>query len=439
MGAVASDLDVIAACMTAPGCSTRAAIRLSGERVCEVVANVVTGEPRGRGVSGGSLHLSETRSLPVLLARYVGPRSYTGEDVLEILLPGSPVLLERALAKLVSVVGVRLAQPGEFTLRALRHGKLTLAQAEGVAAVIGAESNEALAAAREMLGGAVGRQAGAWVAEVVHLLSLVEAGIDFSDQEDVRAITIGALRARLGALGEAMRAGLSPVSAARPREGTPLVVLAGAPTAGKSTLMNALLGRKRAVASPQAGTTRDVLVEPLTLPGGQVVQIADAPGAGVTGAAGEVDALGQAAAAAAWEAADVVVWCDPVGRFDAPPRVGPRARVLRVRTFADRPGPHAPGVIEVCGLDGWNVAELRREIASAAWGAASGFSVAPRHRAMLEAACAAINQAAASADLGDEVVAVNLREALAALGELTGETTTDDVLARIFANFCIGK
>lgn len=439
MGEVASDLDVIAACMTAPGCSARAAIRLSGERVCEVVAEAVSGMPRARGVGGGALLLSVTRWLPVLLARYVGPKSYTGEDVLEILLPGSPVLIERALARLVQIAGVRLAQPGEFTLRALRHGRLTLAQAEGVAGVIGAESSEALAAARVMLDGAVGRQAGAWAAEAADLLSLVEAGIDFSDQEDVRAISQTELRARLTALGEGLRAGLTPSATARPREGTPLVALAGAPNAGKSTLVNALLGRTRAVASPEAGTTRDVLMETLTLPGGQVVQLADAPGVDGTRESNEVDDLGRAAAVAAWQAADVVVWCDPGGKFESLPAVGPRARVVRVRTFADRPGPHAEGVIEVCGLDGWNLAELRRAIASAAWGAASGYSAAPRHRAALDAAVAAIDQAAASTGLGDEVVAANLREALAALGEVTGETTTDEVLARIFANFCVGK
>jgi tRNA modification GTPase len=428
-------------------------IRASGPDVPGIIEKFFIGAPRIHGCSPalfsfpGELGL---HALPVLVARYLRPNSYTGEDTLEVFLPGNPTLVERILRALTSLEGVRPAEPGEFTARAYFAGRLSLAQAEGVAAAIAALNTEQLDAARSLLQGRTGSLYDQWADELTTLLALVEAGIDFTDQEDVRAIDPNTLRSRLASLASAVASHLGCTAGERVPQPEPLVALVGRPNAGKSTLFNALLARPRAVVFPEAGTTRDVLIEQLDLsgaaPGCGTVLLADLPGlehAPVSCA----DTQAQLAARQALARADVLLWCDPTGQF--PPDASPssHARLIRVRTFADRISTTHAGDVEVCAIDGWNLDELRRLIAHAVSSsqAAPLAALLPRHRTEMHNALHHLEEARLAIDPGQprlarsEEIAQSLRAALDHIGELAGRIDPDDVLGKVFATFCIGK
>lgn len=459
--------DTIVALASGPGRAPRALVRASGRHLRRDLAPAVD-VPPGRGLFTARLRLAgpPVPALPALALAYVAPASYTGEDALELLLPGGPALVERVVSRLVTLEGVRAAEPGEFTARAYAAGRLTLEQAEGVAAAVAAAGADELAAARRLLDGRAGERYRAWSEEIAALLALVEAGVDFTDQEDVVPITPDDLARRLGALRSAMEDHAGSSRGEERADAMPGVVLLGAPSAGKSTLFNALLGRRRALTAPEPGTTRDALGETLDLsrdrPGAGAVRLIDLPGLGPAEAPDAPDATERAARARAADEirhADVVVACDPAGRFelDAP---GPPGRpLLRVRTKADLPdapapgedpAARAPGVLRVCALDGRGLPALRRAIADAGRRSRAGAGlagVAPRHARALARVRLALERAALAAApvpgrgaLRDaELVAQSLREALDALGDLAGRVTPDDVIGRIFASFCVGK
>jgi tRNA modification GTPase len=445
---------ILALC-TPPGRSARAMVRLSGPQVPGLVQSWFP-ECAGRSAHRAVLRLGRAE-LPVLVMFFPAPHSYTGEDVLEVQLPGNPSLVERLTAAFKEVDGIRAAGPGEFTARAYLNHRLTLDQAEGVALTIAAESEADLAAAQRLTSGRTGAQYRAWADELATLLALVESGIDFTDQEDVVPIAPADLRARLEKLSEEIAAMVGARAGRAGRDALPLVALAGAPNAGKSTLFNALLGRRRAVTNAAAGTTRDVLAEPLDLsrdaPGAPTVMLADVaglddqfspPSAQSPTPEATIDTLAQARACETLALADVVLHCDPAARFV--PLPSHQAEVLRVRTKADlAPGPDEAGWISVCALDGRNMSLLRRRIASAIRSASAGHEaiLAPRHRAALATShdrlADAISTIAPGRPLPAELTAGRLREALDSIGELTGRITPDDILGRVFSTFCIGK
>lgn len=439
--------DTIIAAASGPGRSVRALVRVSGPAVPMLLSATVGPAGARPGARGAVMTLASGANLPLLLAVFAGPRSYTGEDVAELTIPGNPALVERVIARLVDTGrgGVRPAGPGEFTARAYFNGRLSLEQAEGVGAVIAAATDEELAGARAVLEGRAGDRFRNWSERTVRLLALVEAGIDFTDQEDVVAIAPARLREEAGALWHEIEEYLGGGAADEEHTESPLVVLAGEPNAGKSTLFNALLGRRRAVVSDEAGTTRDALVETLDLssevPGAGAVRVADLPGI-EQGAHGRSEFAAQAAAGEAIRRADVLIQCDPHGRFANLPGVRDGTAILRVRTKADLPwaGPEGPATVAVCALDGWHLGALRRAVADAAWGSRPGKrgAVVARHRRALTVAAGALAEVA-RAGRGPEVSAESLRHAVESLGELTGRVMPDDVLGRIFASFCVGK
>jgi tRNA modification GTPase len=389
-----------------------------------------------------------------MVMRFGSPRSFTGEDMLELLVPGNPVLVDRIVGMLVAEPGVRLARPGEFSARAYLAGKMSIDQAEGIAAAIGAQTDAQLAAAARLLDGSRGGEYREWCEEIATLLALVEAGIDFSDQEDVVPIAPDELRRRCGALLERMRMCLGSTAAWERTGELARFVLCGEPNAGKSTVFNALLGRARAVVSNVAGTTRDALAEELDLgaelPGSGRVLLVDLPGLDCA-MHGEIDLAAQQRAHAELERADVLIHCDPTGRFRGGGAEFLRSdRVtIRVQTKADLAQQRAEGAIAVCAIDGWNLPTLRRAITDCAHGVDPEdpeAAVLPRHRrALLQAvegltsAVAAIPPAGARALQSPELVAAGLRAALDHAGEVTGDISPDDVLGRVFAVFCIGK
>jgi tRNA modification GTPase len=454
--------DTIVAIASPPGRAARAIVRLSGAGVRDALLACVAPAPARAGASIVGVRLGGERTLPALLIYSQGPRSYTGQDSAEILFAGAPALAQRVVSRLLETPGLRPAGPGEFSARAFLAGRLTLEQAEGVAALIGAENEEQLEAAREMLSGSGGERRRGLADELAGALALVEAGIDFTDQEDVVAIAPADLAERLRRVAEGIDALLGPAGGAPVLDAPARVVLAGAPNSGKSTLFNALLGRRRAVVSPEPGATRDALEEPLDLtanaPGRAglvtLVDIAGLDGA-LAGRSG-LDAAAQARARATVEGADIVVLCDPAGRFGAAFPIPRGAATLRVRTMCDLPGAGVGAgasawadAIGVCAIDGWNLRALRRAIADAAVSARAGGAahVWPRHRAALSAARAALAEAleraapqAGRRALGEaELIAEPMRRALDALGEISGRVSADDVLGRVFASFCVGK
>jgi len=482
--------DTITALATGWSMSDRALVRLSGPQVPLLLQRCFSPGvtlPESPASVAGRFRLRASESaptpsgflpLPALVLLYPAPRSYTGEDSAEILLPGNPALIERVLATLLGHNGVREASPGEFTARAYLAGKMTLAQAEGVAATIASSNEDDLAAARSVLDGSTGMLLRGWCDQLATLLALVEAGIDFADQEDVVPISRGSLAVQLTSLAAAIRDFLCSVQGAEARSDIPVVVLAGAPNAGKSTLYNALLGRPRAVVSPIAGTTRDIIVEELDLsrevPGGPMVRVTDLAGLdeslvedGSMSVASRIDRDAQERARRAIDEADAVVYCDPTGRFGDAFLQKRQSPMIRVRTKADLPqsstaggGEGAAGIgaaLSVCALDGWNLGPLRRAIADSVLHdrTSGGIGVLPRYHRSLTRAAVAIDEALARLGATEtlagqgvrrgepigspELVAGSLRAALDELGSLVGRMSPDDVIGRIFSTFCIGK
>lgn len=468
--------DTIAAIASGRGPAPRGIVRLSGSRAHEAVRalTALDAEPTPDVLARLELVLPSLRAasaplrVPALCLRWRGPASYTGEDAAELHVVGMPSLLARVLAALLDQPGVRGAEPGEFTARAFLNGRLSAEQAEGVQALIAAHTGAELEAAQRLLDGRAGAAYRDLALDLSGVLALVEAGIDFADQEDVVAISAVALSERLASLRARVRAMLGPDRPSERAGWLPRVALAGAPNAGKSTLFNALLGRARALAGPTAGTTRDALVERLDLrawagsgamaasPEVELIDVAgltEAPG-------GALDESMQRVSRRELERADVVVHCDPTGRFE--PLLfltAGAAPTLRVRTKADLfHVEHTPAggadVLPVCAIDGWNIERLKQRLAQlvAAGGAgvsvrASQDAVRPRHRAALAACLVGLDSAQELADramhapglAGAELVAQHLRAALDALGAIVGHVSPDEVIGLIFSTFCIGK
>lgn len=454
----------IVAVSSPPGGATRGVVRLSGPAAGDLVRATLRLDDQaalgGRGLYRGRFRDGRGEQ-PALLLWMPGPRSSTREDVAELHLPGSPWLLDAALARLVEL-GAELARPGEFTRRAFENGRIDLLQAEGVLELIAASSEAERRAAAGLLFGGLGRRVGRLRDALEELRALCEASLDFDAQD-----TVDVPLAQLLELGTRARALLSDALAweerREPLSGLPRVVLVGAPNAGKSSLFNRLTGDGRALVSDLAGTTRDWLSGVWRVAGSDC-RLIDTAGLDEEPSRTEPDRLAQDKALEELARADLRLWVvDPAGPeaggLDAAARrLAGSTPTLLVWSKLDRGvGPPAarerPPVlasVEVSARSGAGLERLEREaaralglVASAAptAGQADARALSLRHRRALSIARDQLEEALELLGGGHplDLAAGALRLSTEALDGVSGRTTPEDLLDRIFARFCLGK
>ncbi len=453
--------DTIAAIASAPGGAARGIVRLSGPaaidcladsfiagdggRLCDVrKTSIVTGQFDVGGLCG-----------PIPAFAYLWPttRSYTRQIAAELHLPGSPPLLEAALATVVRH-GARIARPGEFTLRAFLAGRLDLTQAEAVLGVIDAESASQLQTALGQLAGGLAGPLHALRGELLDLLAHLEAGLDFVD-EDIEFITQDELTQQLDAAARRVDAIAQQMQSRGEATAQPRVVLIGLPNAGKSSLLNALAGEAAAIVSEVAGTTRDYVTRSLEIAGLRCLLV-DTAGVDDAGDPHTIAAAAQTMTGRQSQQSDLTLLCldatQPRSPWEREQLASEHARRLIVYTKLDATTParahdHPPAssIYFTSSKTGKGLAELKEAIARQLQSGAADTSVvagtAARCRESLLLAAQSLARArdTAVAGLGEELVAAEVRSALDDLGRVVGAIYTDDVLDRIFSRFCIGK
>jgi len=430
--------DTIAAIATPPGRGAIGVLRLSGPEALAVAARVWRGrDPRrmkGGRFSYGALVHPETRELidRGLLLIFRAPKSYTGEDAVEFQLHGSPAVLRSGLEALLRA-GARPAEPGEFTLRAYLKGRLDLVQAESVLALIEAETDLARRQALKGLDRALSEKIHAIEGPLLELLAHLQALLDYPEEgvEPARArATLDQAIAALEALLE------SEKSAELARRGARLVLL-GPPNAGKSSLLNALLGYERAIVTPVPGTTRDYLEAPLEVAG---VPVAAFDTAGLRESEDPIEQAGVERALKLAEAADLVLFvADQSDEKPSPPALD-EARVLFVANKADLPPRwQDPKYLSVSARTGAGIEALKKAIAEKLVKRPTAGEVwltSPRQAEALRRARAHLVEAK---DAPEDLMALSIEAALEALAEVTGTRVREGVIERIFKNFCVGK
>lgn len=460
-GPTCVEVDTIAAVATPPGPGALAVVRVSGPRASDVLRTLAPAMevlPPTRRASVVRLHdARDGRALDQVVAtRYEGAGSPTGEDVVELSCHGGwlvPALVLQACLD----AGCRLAEPGEFTKRAYLHGKLDLVQAEAIADLVGARSSALHRVAVAQLDGGLSNRVAELRGSLVHLEALLAHHLDFPE-EDEPPVSLEHLGAEAGQLADRVREllGTAPEGELL-REGA-LLVLAGRPNAGKSSLYNALLGEERAIVTEEPGTTRDALEASVQL-GGYPFRLVDT--AGLRESGDRVETLGVEVARRYLRRADVVLYCSEAGsglgedelRFLREVHAAP---VVKVGTKADLsldPGDRGDegfpfaATVTVSVRDGSGMQELRDTLARLVYrgllvaGADAPVVTRRRQARALEDALSEVRafMGGLAAGVAPEVVATHLAAAAAALEELVGTVSREEVLAAVFREFCVGK
>ncbi|MCH8551739.1 MAG: tRNA uridine-5-carboxymethylaminomethyl(34) synthesis GTPase MnmE [Natronospirillum sp.] len=448
--------DTICAIATPPGRGGVGIVRLSGPASARIGQTIA-----GRALTPRHAHygpfLDEDNSvLDQGIALYFpSPHSFTGEDVVELQGHGGPVIIDLLLRRAMAL-GARLARPGEFSERAFLNDKLDLAQAEAIADLIAAASEQAARSAVRSLQGEFSQSIADLVAQCIELRIYVEAAIDFPEEE-IDFLSDGHVAASL----QALKAQLQTVLASA-RRGTLLqegmtVVIAGRPNAGKSSLLNALAGQDSAIVTDIAGTTRDTLRESIQIDG-LPLHIIDT--AGLRDSEDTVEKLGIERAWVQIRQADLVLWivdsvqtpCLDTSQAEDPlwSQLPPELPVVQVRNKVDLSG-ESPGLtqtepplLRLSAATGEGLADLRNYLKQTMGYDGStegGFIARRRHLQALEQAAGFLDSAEDQLHgaAAGELVAEDLRQVQQALNEITGEFTSDDLLGRIFSSFCIGK
>lgn len=437
--------DTIAAVATPPGSGALAVVRLSGKQAREM-ARVCTGcclQPRRatlvrlRDEAGAVLD-------EAVATLFVAPASFTGEDTVEFSCHGGVLVTQRVLQRLFAC-GARPAEPGEFSRRAFENGRLDLTQAEAIMDIISASSDLALRAAQNQLQGAISRQVEAAEDELLGIAAHLTAYIDFPD-EDIEPASLLSLQEGLASVAKRLRHLLQTADTGRfLREGVRTAIV-GAPNVGKSSLLNLLLGYERAIVSETAGTTRDTIEESVSL-GGLCLRLIDT--AGLRESDDELELAGMERSRRAGASADLLLEVAdasqaPVGNY-LPETGAHRLLILNKCDLPEHPGWVGKEALRLSCRTGEGREALEQTLSTLfLHESGEGDTLAAintRHRYALQEALDALVRAGESLSAGEspELTDIDLREALDALGSITGRLDTEDILERVFSTFCLGK
>ncbi|MFV0336347.1 MAG: tRNA uridine-5-carboxymethylaminomethyl(34) synthesis GTPase MnmE [Tropicimonas sp.] len=426
-------MDTIFALATAPGRAGVAVIRISGrdaKRVCRVLAGDVPEDRRAslRRLVDGDVEIDE--ALVLVFSR---GESFTGEDVVEFQIHGSPAVVARLLEALTKQDGLRPAEAGEFTRRALENGRMNLAEVEGLADLLEAETEAQRIQAFRTFGGVFGAQVERWRGQLLRAAALIEATIDFADEEVPEDIAPEVAEIVRELIDEFQREIAGVGVAERVRSGFEVAIV-GPPNAGKSTLLNRLAGREAAITSEIAGTTRDIIEVRMDI-GGLPVTFLDT--AGLRETEDIVEAIGVERAFQRANAADIRIL---LGDFSQKLIRGPDDLVLVPKidlgTESDMPG--------ISGVTGEGVSRLLDHVKTALSKRVAETEIVTRirHAEALVRAVGALNEALERLDHGgmsDELVAEGIRTAIRNVDSLIGRVGVEEILGEIFSSFCIGK
>lgn len=451
--------DTIVAISTAPGIGAIAVIRLSGEEAIKIADEIFIGK-KLTDVPSHTLHFGVIEKNgykidEVVIGIFKNPRSYTGEDIIEISCHGSPFIQQQILNLIISK-GARLAKPGEFTMRAFLNGKMDLSQAEAVGDLINAETLAAHDIALKQMRGGFGEELKKLRYELIHFASMVELELDFSEEdvefaerrhmqlliEKINTILNGLIKSF--ELGNVIKNGIN-------------TVIAGRPNAGKSTLLNALLNEERAIVSEIAGTTRDTIEEELNI-NGIIFRLIDT--AGIREAKDEIEKMGVAKTMEKIASSTLLIYVFDVNTMslqdvknDLESLISSGDKMLLVANKIDTPegGKLLANFFElepdayISSLQKTNIEELKtlmyKKIVTDDLNIGNIIVTNARHLEALQKTRSSLDEVlnAINSEISGELTALHIRYALNALGEITGEITNDDLLDDIFRNFCIGK
>ena len=407
-----------------------AVVRVSGPNAAQALEKLAGILPEARRAMSATLRWQGDMLDHALILWLPGPATATGEDIAELHLHGGRAVVASVLDALGRQPGLRLAEPGEFTRRAFSNGKLDLAQAEGLADLLAAETEAQRRQALRQAEGGLGKLVSSWRERLLGLAARVEAAIEFAeDEDDVPALAPADL-AGVATLTAEMEAALSQPPAERLRDGVRIVV-AGPTNAGKSSLINILAGREAAIASPIAGTTRDLIEIPVSIAGMPCLLI---DSAGLREAGGQIEQIGMARARAAIDGADLILWLGP------PAEVPDRGRAILVRAKADLDKAGSDEDVATSTVTGEGLDRLRALIEARVRNLlppADAIALNARHRERVGEAVAELHAAEAQTDI--LFIAEHLRQARIALDRITGRAGVEEMLDALFGRFCVGK
>jgi tRNA modification GTPase len=406
-----------------------AIVRISGPGADSALRALAGKLPEPRVATLTDLRRREERLDRALVLRFPGPHSATGEDVAELHLHGGRAVVAGVLEALAGLDGLRPAQPGEFTRRAFENGRIDLAEAEGLADLLAAETQAQRRAALAMAGGALSRTVAAWRQRLLALAAALEAAIDFSDEGEVGEAWPPDWADDVGALALEMSDMLAGPPAERLRDGL-RVVIAGPPNVGKSSLINALVGREAAITSSTPGTTRDLIEAPTALAGLPFVLIDTA---GLRESDDEVEAIGVERGRASLASADLVLW------LGEPTEAPERDRTILVQSKCDLPGPAREADVRVSAATGQGLQDLVAILAARAATLLPGESDVALNARQREAVAGALDNLNETCATDMVIAAEALRRARVALDRVTGRGGVEEMLDMLFGRFCIGK
>jgi tRNA modification GTPase len=447
--------DTIVAMATPPGRGGIGVVRLSGPAARTIAASMLRLKHEleaGRAVFAELVEPATGERIDEAVVTYFAkPHSYTSDDVVEISAHGSPVVL-RHIVELATLAGARLAEPGEFTMRAFLNGRIDLTQAEAVRDLIESQTLYQAKVAGQQLEGALSRRLQPVKKTLVDLIAVIEAGIDFAE-DDVAVLPAPEILSRIAAVREPLEHLRASFAYGKiVHEGMTLAIV-GRPNVGKSSLFNRLVECERAIVTATPGTTRDLVTETVAL-GGIPLKLIDT--AGIRHSSDEAESIGIRKSYEALSEADMVLVvldcsCELSPEDHELLRACANRRALAVANKADLPGAHSLAldgmpVFRTSALTGEGMDGLRQEILHQVAGGAggereTGFLTNIRHQRLVEESLNALDTArhAVERKVPHEMIMLDLYGALRPLDAITGETTTDDILNLIFSSFCIGK